>query len=674
MAAPNVGVGPCLRREAQCLSRKGWACLVVLEMMRMNQRDGRRGHRGKSGFLKAAALLALLSVSALPQAAMAQATSFYLDRLRIGGAPEDPIGAWRPEMGEVTRVYGQLGVGFASNPFRVENYVDAVDQRPIVEAENGPPVSKQLITYFTVGAEIGKRASVGVSFPLAVYQTGNPTVNQRAQIDDQPIDLQTVAPMDLRLDGRFMFWSNEAKSIKLGVQGALFIPTGNELSFGGDGKLSGSLGLAAEYNAGFFYTVLNTGIHFHPKANLNEFNRLHEITYGLAAFVPLKDDMFRVGAQIFGTMGVGAGTFGDVDNIPIEWMAEGRARLGSMKQFYVGLGAGTRITAGYAPDFRGMLVIGTSIPLEEVEVKNDKGFRYKIPVDTDKDGIADDIDMCPSDAEDKQGHNTDDGCPEMLNDADSDGVPDAEDACPSEPGVRSPDPAKNGCPEFIRRIKGSSKIEVLKEVQFAFDRADLRPEAYPILNEVVRLLRVNPDIELVSIEGHTDDFGTEQHNNELSEARARSVLNYLVQRGIAGGRLTSKGYGESKPIAPNTTDEGRAKNRRVEFHILKIRGAAQPAPANPPPANPPPASNPPPANPPPPAGGPTNAAPPAASPAPAPSGSAAKVAPPPAAPAPAASAATSAKPPAPPAQPAPAATSAKPPAPPAPAPSKRILD
>ncbi len=631
---------------------------------------------------KAVALLGLVSASILPQNAMAQATSFYLDRLRIGGAPEDPIGVWRPDMGDPTRVFGQLGVGFSSNPFRVENYVDAVDQRPIVEAENGPPVSTQVITYFTAGAEIFKRAAVAVSFPLAVYQTGNPTVNSNAQIDDQPIDLKTVAPMDLRLDARFVMWTNEAKSIKLGAQAAIFIPTGNTLSFGGDGKVSGAFGLAAEYSASSFFTVVNAGIHLRPKANLNEFNRSHEITYGIAGFVPLKDDMFRVGAQVFGSLGVGAGTFGDVDNLPVEWMAEGRMRLGSpLKQFYVGLGAGTRISAGYAPDFRGMLVVGTWIPLEDVEVKNDKGFRYKIPVDTDKDGFADDIDMCPSDVEDNKGGNSDDGCPEMLNDADSDGVPDIEDACPSEPGVRNPDPKKNGCPEFIRRIKGSTQIEVLKEVQFEFDRADLRPEAFPILNEVVRLLKVNPDVELVSIEGHTDDVGTDEHNNELSEARAKSVLNYLVQRGIASKRLTSKGFGESKPIAPNTTDEGRAKNRRVEFHILQIKGVSTAPPANAPtptppagtpsgspPSGSPPAAPPtvsPPANAPPASPPPASAAPKAAPPPPA--ASSAPAAPPASAPKPAASAA-------PPSSASAAPSASAPKAAPPPAPTKRLLD
>lgn len=536
----------------------------------------------------AAALSALAALIA-PSVASAQDSSFYLDRLKIGGAPDDGIGVWRPHLGEQTRFFGQLGLGFGLRPFRVENYVDAVDQAPIVEEENGPPVPAQLITYISAGAEVAERFSVQVSFPLVLFQSGNPTFNESADITDKRIDVNAVAPMDLRLDGRIVVLRNEAKTMKLALQAGVWLPTGNELSFAGDNGVSGGFGLAAEYDAKKFFVTLNVGYQFRPFASLNEFTVTDELTYGVGAFVPLADGKFRVGAQVFGSLGIGKNAAGesvtgDVDNLPIEWMVEGRMALTEKKQVFVGAGAGTRITAGYAPDFRALAVIGGWFPLEDTDPKNDKGFRYKIPGDADGDKLADDIDMCPTDKEDGRGSNTDDGCPELMNDADSDGVPDSEDACPKEPGPRNADPTKNGCPEFIRRMKGSAQIEVLKEVQFAFDQANLLPEAFPILNEVVRLLKVNPDIELVSIEGHTDDVGTDQHNEELSQARARSVLNYIAKRGIAANRLESKGWGKRKPIAENQTAEGRQKNRRVEFHITKVKGAppAQPgAPAAP---------------------------------------------------------------------------------------------
>lgn len=553
----------------------------------MDRRDNRSATKESARARWLAPAFAMLAVLAAPSVASAQATSFYLDRLKIGGAPDDGIGVWRPHMGQKSRLFGQLGLGFGLRPFRVENYVDAVDKAPIVEQENGAPVASQLITYITAGAEIADRFAIQASFPLA-FQSTNPTINVNAAITRDAIDEKSVVPMDLRLDARLILFRTESRSFKLGLEGAAFLPTGNKYSWGGDTSVSGHVGLGAEVDMKAFFVVLNAGYQFRPAAAINQFKLNDELTYAVGGFVPLADGKYRVGAQVFGSLGLLDDTSGDVDNVPLEWMAEGRMNFGDEpRQVYVGLGAGTRFTAGYAPDFRAVGVVGGWIPLEDWDVKNDKGFRYKIPADSDGDRLADDIDMCPMDKEDRKGSNTDDGCPEMLNDADSDGVPDVEDACPKEPGPRNPDPAKNGCPEFIRRMKGSAQIEVLQEVQFAFDRADLLPPAFPILNEVVRLLKVNPDIVLVSIEGHTDDLGSHEHNDELSAARARSVMVYLVKRGIAPNRLESKGFGKRKPIADNQTAEGRQKNRRVEFHIVTSKPAPGAAPAAPPGGTPP---------------------------------------------------------------------------------------
>src|SRR5262245_33932991 len=100
--------------------------------------DGSRGAR------RLPALLALMAVLAVPAVASAQQPMFYLDRLRMAGAPDDGIGVWRPHLGERTRLYGQLGLGFSLNPYRVESYVDTIDQAPIVAEDSGHPVDTQL--------------------------------------------------------------------------------------------------------------------------------------------------------------------------------------------------------------------------------------------------------------------------------------------------------------------------------------------------------------------------------------------------------------------------------------------------------------------------------------------------------------------------------------------------
>lgn len=105
---------------------------------------------------------------------------------------------------------------------------------------------------------------------------------------------------------------------------------------------------------------------------------------------------------------------------------------------------------------------------------------------------------------------------------------------------------------------------VALHINFDTDKATLRPDAQPVLEEIGKLLNRDPALRL-SIEGHTDATGTPERNRELSTARARSVLGALVGLGIDPGRLASKGYGQDKPVADNATDDGRAQNRRVEL-------------------------------------------------------------------------------------------------------------
>jgi outer membrane protein OmpA-like peptidoglycan-associated protein len=88
----------------------------------------------------------------------------------------------------------------------------------------------------------------------------------------------------------------------------------------------------------------------------------------------------------------------------------------------------------------------------------------------------------------------------------------------------------------------------------------------------VRLLNVNPEIKHLAIEGHTDNRGSDELNEKLSNDRAHSVMKYLIDKGIDAGRLSAAGFGPKRPIADNNTADGRQKNRRVEFHIRDAKG------------------------------------------------------------------------------------------------------
>ena len=113
------------------------------------------------------------------------------------------------------------------------------------------------------------------------------------------------------------------------------------------------------------------------------------------------------------------------------------------------------------------------------------------------------------------------------------------------------------------------EIEINDRVQFETGKATLLSESQSILDQVAQIMKDNPDIKVVSIEGHTDNEGGRRSNKKLSKKRASSVRKYLIEQGISGKRLKTKGYGQDVPIADNDTEDGRYQNRRVEFKILE---------------------------------------------------------------------------------------------------------
>lgn len=113
------------------------------------------------------------------------------------------------------------------------------------------------------------------------------------------------------------------------------------------------------------------------------------------------------------------------------------------------------------------------------------------------------------------------------------------------------------------------EVMILEAVQFDFNEATLRPDSEPLLRQVAGQLLAHPEVKKVEIQGHTDDVGNDAYNLDLSQRRVEAVMAWLVANGIAPERLVAKGYGESKPIASNGTEDGRAKNRRVQFKITE---------------------------------------------------------------------------------------------------------
>jgi OmpA-OmpF porin, OOP family len=194
-------------------------------------------------------------------------------------------------------------------------------------------------------------------------------------------------------------------------------------------------------------------------------------------------------------------------------------------------------------------------------------------IDNDLDTVLDVDDKdstgksCANDPEDPDGYEDADGCPEPDNDKDT--VVDLEDQCPNEPGVVGGD--KPGCPKKPSLVIVTEKeIKITQQIHFEFDKDKIRPESFPILDAIVEVLQQNPKIK-IEIQGHTDNKGAAAYNKKLSDRRAASVRKYVVAKGIDETRLTSKGYGMERPIVPNTSDQNRALNRRVQF--VRTEGA-----------------------------------------------------------------------------------------------------
>lgn len=196
--------------------------------------------------------------------------------------------------------------------------------------------------------------------------------------------------------------------------------------------------------------------------------------------------------------------------------------------------------------------------------------RVAAAADADFDGVPDNKDNCPSES----GPASNGGCPLFKNlgtptntDSDNDGIPDNVDKCPKEPETKNGFQDDDGCPDEVPSAisKFSGSIE---GVVFKTGSAELDTRSSPVLTKAADVFKKYSDIR-VEISGHTDNAGNTEANTTLSRKRAEAVKDWFVKNGIDERRLEAKGYGPSKPVATNDNAVGRAKNRRVEFHLIQ---------------------------------------------------------------------------------------------------------
>lgn len=217
-------------------------------------------------------------------------------------------------------------------------------------------------------------------------------------------------------------------------------------------------------------------------------------------------------------------------------------------------------------------------------------------LDNDVDGVNDVSDRCPMEAEDRDSYMDQDGCPDLDNDGDgladtadacpnergtaasmgcpnrdrdNDGVTDNSDQCPDQPETKNEYNDADGCPDTKpQRVEVTADAIVIKErINFATGKATILSSSFLVLDDVAQVMKDYPKIK-VEIGGHTDNVGDDAGNQRLSKSRADSVFEYLLGKSVSAQRMITIGYGETRPIDTNRTEEGRTNNRRVEFMIV----------------------------------------------------------------------------------------------------------
>ena len=396
--------------------------------------------------------------------------------------------------------------------------------------------------------------------------------------------VRTTAVGDVRLLPRLFLLSPRDFPVGLSLVTEVRLPTGDADSFLGERGVLLAPRLAVERTFGPVRVLANVGARLRPHAQYLNLFVDDELTLGAGAVVALPNlgPLSRVqalGEMHLATPVAAPFNFRAADSLKTPWevLAGVRAHVQGPWAVELALGRGVTLESGYGR--------------EALRVMASVRYDYAL-LDADGDGIADERDACPQQPEDRDSFQDDDGCPEPDNDGD--GLPDSQDACPLQAGPKEYDgcadadgdevpdnvdqcpqqpgpPGNDGCaiqqPPYV--VVETDRIRIKGNILFESGRAKIQKQSFAILDEVAGVLLKNPLLGPIRIEGHTDNVGSKSINLDLSQRRAEAVMDYLVAKGVSANRLSAEGFGFSQPIATNATPLGRAKNRRVEFRIVR---------------------------------------------------------------------------------------------------------
>jgi OOP family OmpA-OmpF porin len=463
-------------------------------------------------------------------------------------------------------VRARLGADYAAAPLVVLDD----NQRSI------PVVAHQLRLEPGVSYALAERVLVSLEVPLVLVETGETaTVVPNGGAPDEAETLEPgSAPAlgDVRLGARARLLGDADAALKLAAGADVWLPTATE-PWAGDGAVRVKPAVTASAENARLRGGLELGVLVRSSERVPSLLPLRTSTalaFGIAAGAALdpRGELF-VGPELALALGMADGAKLFDPRSTTGLLLLGARYTPALGPITVALGAGPGI--GQAPgasDFRVLASVSFSPEAPPP------------PPDGDDDRVPDERDACPSVPGSPSEDPLMNGCPELPTDTDGDAIPDTLDACPRTPGPANVERRLHGCPPpkpaeapppppAPKVDVGETTLVLVQQLQFETGTAVLRPESEPILTELVRLLAVRPDVELVEVQGHTDETGSAELNRRLSEERARSVVTWLVAHGVSPERLVAKGYGKDQPIADNTTEQGRALNRRVVFRILR---------------------------------------------------------------------------------------------------------
>jgi outer membrane protein OmpA-like peptidoglycan-associated protein len=418
--------------------------------------------------------------------------------------------------------------------------------------------------------------------------------------------IQSFVPGDLRLTAKVAIPGLRRAPEDAGLGAALTfglgLPTGVQEAFASDGETTYTPGLVMDYRfKSGILLALNTGFWLRPERQFAGVQWGNAATFGLGAEVPILRSRGITAVGMFSGSAPLDKLPTSTQQIPAELLLGLRWYNSTGLTFTVGGGGGCGCSLT-APTLRVFSSV-VWVPGKTNEWAALERFKKppEPPVDPDGDSVIGEGDRCPAVA----GLVENGGCPDTDSDADT--VVDRLDRCPVDAGSTQyggcPDPDKDGdalvdrldrCPDVAQGPRGldgcpfahvkGNKILILDQVHFATDQDIILPESFPILEEVAQVMLDHAEIQRVLVEAHTDARASEAYNYDLSRRRAASVMNFLLDSGIAMERLCSAGYGRSRPVAgnENRNEAEMAANRRIEFTIQPpVQGPPPPCPPDP---------------------------------------------------------------------------------------------